>query len=225
MFHSLSTKLLVRVLPIATLAVVLLFTSLEFRDYKARLEAKERQLTRLTDTVAAAMAKPVWEFDSPRIDEIIVDLERDPNFLSVQVVDVDGSVLGSVGDPADPRMEHRLTAEAPIVFVTSSGTEELGVVRLAFHRDEIKRHLRTRVINDSVVLIGLILTLTLLIVFVTQRKVGRPLKALSLSLQQAREDNVRKDVEWSSADELGRVVQALVGWAAEVRKCGPCSFS
>ena len=208
MFRSLSAKLLFTVLPIVTLAVVLLFSSLEFRDYKARVEAKERQLTRLTDTVAAAMAKPVWEFDSPRIDEIVVDLTRDPNFLSVQVVDVDGSVLGSVGNPADPRMEDRLTAEAPIVFATSSGTEQLGVVRLAFHRDEIKRHIRTRVINDSVVLIGLILTLTLLIFFVTQRMVGRPLKALSRSIQQAREDNVRKDVEWSSTDELGRVVQA-----------------
>jgi len=185
MFRSLSVKLLLTILPLVTLAVVLLFSSLEYRDSKARLEATQRQLVRLTDTAAAAMAKPVWEFDSPRIDELIADLTRDPNFLSVQVIDVDGGVLGSFGDPDDPRMEDRLTAEAPIAFVTRTGTEQLGVVRLAFHRDEVKRHLEQRVINDSVVLVGLIITLTLLIVFVTQRTVGRPLKALSRSIQQA----------------------------------------
>jgi signal transduction histidine kinase/DNA-binding response OmpR family regulator len=208
MFKSLSMKLLAVILPLVTVAVVLLFGALENRDFRARLEAKERQLHRLTDTVAAALAQPVWEFDSSRVEEILTDLQRDPNLLHVLVLDADGNALSDYGPSDDPKMESRLTAEADIIFERGQRRENLGLVRIAFHRDELVRYLKDRLLSDSVVVVGLILTLTLLIIFVTHRMIGRPLGALSRSIHRMQERNIRQDVEWSSADELGQVISA-----------------
>jgi len=208
MFRSLSLKLLIVILPLVTLAVVTLFGVLEYRDYSARLQAKERQLHRLTDTTAAALAQPVWEYDSNRIEEIIGDLKRDPNLLLVLIRDLEGTVLASFGEQEDPRLEPRLTAEAAVLFESGQRTVNLGLVRVALHRDELIRHLYGRLTTDFIVLVGLVLTLTLLIVFVTQRVIGRPLGVLNRSIQRMQEQSVRQVVEWSSDDELGQVIQA-----------------
>ena len=207
-FRSLTLKLLAVVVPLVSLAVISLFAILEFRDYSARLDAKERQVKRLATVVAAALAQPVWEYDTDRIREILSDLERDPNLLFVEVLDSESAVLAALGDPQDPRVEARLSTEAAIVHQGGDENEPLGRVRVGFHLDELIRHVKGRLMVDSVVLIGLIVTLVTLIVLVAHRMIGRPLGALSRSIERMKLHQVREAVEWSSSDELGRVIRA-----------------
>ena len=207
-FRSLTLKLLAVFVPLVSLAVVSLFGILEYRDYSARLDAKERQVRRLASVAAGALAQPVWEYDTDRVREILSDLERDPNLLMAQVFDSSGEMLASVGKPGNSRLEEKLTAEKPIVQQSGGQTEPLGRVRVAYHRDELIRHLKGRLLVDSVVLIGLIVTLVTLIMFVTHRMIGRPLGALNRSIERMKQLNVHETVHWSSADELGRVIEA-----------------
>lgn len=148
-FRSLTAKLLVVFVPLVSLSVLCLFAALEYRDYSTRLDAKERQLHRLAKVAVGALAQPVWEYDVTRIEEILGDLQRDPNFIMAVVLDQDGELLASVGELQDPRLEARLTAESAVVYEGGTEDEAFGRVRVAFHRDELIRHLEERLVADS----------------------------------------------------------------------------
>ena len=117
MFRSLTMKLLAVFVPLVSLSVVLLFGVLEYRSYVTQLDGLEDQVQRLVEVEAVALTRPVWEYNTHRVQEILGDLQKDPNFLLAVVSDSDGSVLAELGDQQDARLELRLTAEAPIVLV------------------------------------------------------------------------------------------------------------
>ena len=217
---SLRRKLLVAYVPSIVLAVTVAFTVFEYRSYRDNLDGLRQNLHELASPTAALLAAPVWHFDTATLDHIMDVLARDPNMESVAVLDETGQVMVSRGPVDAEPMNDGFRATEPIVFQDSDGGKIIGTLVITFRPDGVFEDLERRIWESALIVLILIAIIAAVTYGIASRMINMPLRRLLGVIDRARSENVREDVDWTSNDELGAVVNAYNDlqqqhWAAE----------
>ena len=205
---SLIVKLLAIYLPLVTLSVIILFSVLEMRFYFDQRDELVSELKQLTTVQSSAFASAVWEIDNDQINSLLSDIKKLPMISDAGVYDTSGELLGKIGDvtvvPEDPAFR----VSMPLVFTTSKVNEAVGKLVITVHANLIREELFDRIRTDILIVFVMALSLAGVTFFAQRVVIGRPIERLRDSIQKMRDENIREQVDWSSSDELGQVVQA-----------------
>ena len=207
-FKSLTAKLLAINVPMVSIALLALFTVLEVQYYRTERAELVRSLHSLADLQSSAFASNVWEYDTDQIAVLLGELANLPHLQSAVVLDDSAAVLGSIGD-IDARPEAPdLTVEQPLVYRTGEHDVTVGTLVVTFHSGEIWKDVEIRFKINALTLVVLLATLIGVTLVAVRVVIGRPINRLLSSIERMRSDRVLELVDWQSADELGRVVDA-----------------
>jgi len=157
----------------------------------------------LMEAGARALAKPLWDFDTDSIEQIVKSLIGDAAIISVQVKDSSQSI--SVALPAravDENVPHRVLTK-DILYESQDGQKTVGRLEISVATPG----LLSRFSKDEVS-IFFILIVAVAIVFAAaivgnRLTVIRPLMRLTAAIEATRRLGSRHHVDWTSDDEMG----------------------
>lgn len=207
-FKSLTVKLLTIYLTLVAVSAFLMFSILEVRVFLADRDKLLNDLRSVLTIQSSPIEAALWEVSAEEVQKIVNDISALAQVESVLVRAPDGQLVASAGiedaQPAKP--EYQATRQ--LVFVSESFEEPVGTLRITVHDRGIYGALIQRLVVDGAVLVFMIIVLGVGTIATTNRLIGRPLSRMLRSIDKFKRENVREQVEWQSADELGRVVDA-----------------
>ncbi|WP_458525704.1 putative bifunctional diguanylate cyclase/phosphodiesterase [Onishia taeanensis] len=204
---SLSGVFLKRLVPVALLVALgcsLLSAWQQQRHFEAELGAKKRQLLELGATM---LASPLWNFDQPRIGDMLDTLLADADVVGVRLHDSSGRLLqarfdGHEADSAD-------THKAPIVFRNAFVERDIGHLSLMF----TDRRLTQQILVSA---LTALLATGLLTILVTgwslhflRRRVIAPLGAIHHRLAALGRGETLPAQRITAPGEVGQALQAF----------------
>ena len=153
---------------------------------------------------AAAVSKPLYDFDYANLQRMASIIATAEDIDRVQIEDAGGVVVAASAESRAKQSDGGV--EVSIIRSEGVDEERIGALRLWFNTDRA-----TRAIRDFYWRTGLVITLSLAVVFIalmmTLRQVMlRPLSALMKAIEHSRSGGVRSLAEWRSGDEMGRLV-------------------
>ena len=188
--------------------MIILFGVLDARFYIEQRRELVNGLKQLTTVQSSAFAAAVWEFNIDQINSLLSDLEKLQFVSSAAVFDTSGELLGKFGDTIAPPESPEYRASTPLEFSSGESKESAGKLVITVHANLIREELFNRIKVDVLIVFVMALTLTGVTFFAQRVVIGRPIERLSDSIQKMRDENIREQVNWTSSDELGEVVQA-----------------
>ena len=198
-----------RFLKIITSTCVVVFVAIlalfEWQAYQQSVSALEVRLETLAATHALVVAEPTAQRDLHHVRVAGIGLLADPDLAYLTVTDADGNVLDHSGDiaPAHPRLvRHRRLS-----YVVKDEAREVGTLTLAFSTARLEDALLQRSVAAVALLTALLLAVLVSTRIAYRRTVGRPLAALTASIQTYQRTNVHEQVSVSIPDELGAVIE------------------
>ncbi len=207
--RTLRAKLLAIYVPLVGLSVLAAFIVFAIMYYVGQREDLAHRLDRVMDLQSSAIAEALWQYDTDKINALLVELGKIPDLEGVVVHDQTGEIVASVGriDDAEPeRPEFR--AERSLIYKSGKIEDPVGTWVATVHtrhiRDEILQGFKT----DAVVILVLIAALIGVTMLATRLVIGRPLTLLYDSIERMQKGERWTPVAWKSDDELGRVVEA-----------------
>lgn len=195
-------------------AAVLLFDLQKTR--LVALEDVRRDLSRSVEVMALSLAEPVWQVSPDLAEPMIKAQFDDPRFVSVVVLEPANS---------NPFQEHRraqasgeqdltLSATRPVVRdgrqIASVTVEMSAAPLLAEKRADMVRSLWRSAATLTFSLV--------LILFVMQRRVLRPMTRLTQAAEALAAGALDKPLELSGSDEIARVGQAMEHMRKELQQ-------
>ena len=206
---SLNAKLLAIYVPLVCASVLLYFGTLEYQEYREARAELVGSLDHLASVQSTALASAVWEYDTDQIDSLLADLEKLNFIQGAAVYDAFGELLGAVGDhEAEPELSE-FRSETQLKYASGSGTESVGRLIITVHSKEIWTQQFERMKLNAVVVAFLAMILVGVTFLATRVVIGRPIGRLQQAIERMRTSHTRERVDWQSADELGRVVDAF----------------
>ncbi len=207
-FKSLTGKLLAINVPMVSIALFALFAVLELQYYRTERAELVRSLHSLVDLQSSAFAGDAWEYDTDHIAVLLDELANLPQLQSAVVLDDSAAVLGRIGD-ADAKPEAPdLMVEQPLVYETDQYSVTVGALVVTFHSGVIWKNVENHLKINALTLVVLLATLIGVTLIAVRVVIGKPIGKLLNSIERMRSDRVLELVDWQSADELGRVVDA-----------------
>ena len=205
---SLTTKLLAINVPMVSIALLILFSVLELQYYRTERAELVRSLHSLADLQSSAFASDVWDYDTDQIAVMLGELANLPHMQSAVVLDDSAAVLGSIGD-VDARPEAPdLMVEQSLVYKTDQFDVTVGTLAITFHSGEIWKNVKSHLLVNALILAVMLATLIGVTLAAVRVVIVRPISRLLNSIERMRSERVLELVDWQSADELGRVVNA-----------------
>lgn len=207
--RSLGAKLLTIYASVVFATMLVMFLVLEFSRYRQEVQDLIGQIDEIASIQVEALSSAVWQLDSSQIERTLDSLARIPSIRSAHVVDEKGTSLGRVGKPAaanDPPPFYEV--ERALTAVSQGNRRDIGKLAIVATDDEIWEGLHRRLLIDGMIfatILGAVLAATAI---ATRSVIGRPLDRLRAAIERSREDQVVHPIEWTSDDELGRVVKA-----------------
>jgi signal transduction histidine kinase/CheY-like chemotaxis protein/HPt (histidine-containing phosphotransfer) domain-containing protein/HAMP domain-containing protein len=205
--RTISVRLLRLLLPMVSLALLVLFGALEVRYYVAQRAALVGEIKDQLSVQEAAFSRAIWEYNDEQISALVNDISDLPFVTSIAVYDVDGEVMASKGDyEAEP--ESVDMRQRGIVNRTVGGKpEKVGELVLTGYSGHIWTEIGDRILLDFLILLVMSAALTGVTFFATRNVIGRPLDRLRDAIDRVDAEKVYTQVEWTSTDELGSLVQ------------------
>ena len=207
-FRSLTAKFLAILVPMVCVSVLVVFSILELQYYRTERAALVDSLNRLVTLQSPALSQAAWEYDTGQIAALLAEMEHLPQLLSAVVSDELGSVLGQAGEIDAQPESPDLRSTRQLVFTRGDISENVGHLTVTFHSGEIWKNMRWHLEVNALVLLVMAATLMGVTLLAVRVVIGRPIGRLLHSIERMKTDGVREPVEWESADELGRVVEA-----------------
>jgi PAS domain S-box-containing protein len=202
-FKTLRAKFLVVLLVpvvIATVVATIVFGIQTYLDLKNAMFAKKENLAELN---AELLKTPMWNFDPAHVERLAVSISADADVASVIVRNDQGTIITQVGEP-----KPFLVVRKDIVQVGLTQTYTLGQLEISFHLNAIQDAITKQIVQNSLLLVSLVVVILISAVFANRWIVDRPLRRLLQSIQATEESGRRKSVDWSSNDEIGTVITA-----------------
>ncbi|WP_176085468.1 GGDEF and EAL domain-containing protein [Martelella sp. HB161492] len=194
------------------LAVVLLLLlgGLTIISMQRAREQSANRLASLAEMNVLALAKPVWDFDRPSVEAIAQRILSEPDIARVEISGKVGSVAVRLSAPgAGEDVLHLPSVTRPIVYKTLSAYEEIGVLRLYFHRPGLLSGFsHTELLTLLSFVIG-ILMLFAASIAVHRRLIIRPLRALTEAMEATQRLGYRQRVTPRSNDEFAMLAQSF----------------
>ncbi|MDP5238619.1 PAS domain S-box protein [Uliginosibacterium sp. 31-16] len=163
-----------------------------------------RSLEHNTDVIALGVRESLWALDKDSATALVEALMKDPALVSIEVLD---PRLGKfVFREAPERREGQIHAlERPVLH----RGETIGRIRLELSEAPLKQSLQTQLLTSTGVLSLQLIVSVALILFVLQRRVGRPLLRLSDEAAALARGELDKPIQPLRADEIGQVESQL----------------
>ncbi|WP_281926339.1 response regulator [Roseibium album] len=206
--RSVQTKFLLYVVPLVLVSTMVVFGLFEWnarRSAEAQLQAK---LEKLVEIQSAVVAESLWNVADNQIKLILSALLTDPDVLAAAVYDERDRLVAEAGK-TDQFDTTRFSSRGDILYDEGDNAIRIGSLRIALTETRLGALARERltlvIILASIFLAAVIgATLT-----ANRRIIGRPLNLMMESINQKRSGATSRRVEWSSNDEIGRVVAAF----------------
>ena len=205
--RTISVRLLRLLLPMVSLALLVLFAALEFRYYVAEREALVDEITNQLSVQEAAFSRAIWEYNDEQISALVDDISNLPFISSIAVYDSGGDLMASKGDyKAVPEAED-LRQRGAVSRTVGAKSETVGELVLTGNSGNIWTEISNRVLLDFLILLVMSGALTIVTFVATRNVIGKPLDRLRDAIDRVDAEKVYTQVEWSSTDELGSLVQ------------------
>ena len=217
-FKSLAVKLLAIYVPMVCIALLALFSIFELQYYRSERAALIDSLDRLVALQSSAFAAAMWEYDTKQVGVLLDEMARLPQFKSAAVVNESGEILHRIGTIEGEPEAPGLRADQRLIFVTAEAKEDVGRLIVTSHSGEIWKDVKRHVRVNALILVVLASALVGVTVLAARVVIGRPIGRLLQSIERMKTDRVLELVEWESADELGRVVDAYNEMQTELRR-------
>jgi signal transduction histidine kinase/DNA-binding response OmpR family regulator/uncharacterized membrane protein affecting hemolysin expression len=206
--HSVESKFLLYVVPLVLISTVIVFGLFEWNARRAAEEQLEVKLDKLVEIQSAVVAESLWNVADQQIKLILVALATDPDVIAAAVYDERDRLVASVGDMALLDTE-AYSETKDVLYDTGDDRIKIGLFRIAMTDSRLTDLARERMALVTFLAGILLLAVVAATLTANRRIIGRPLALLLDSIQQAHDTGERKPVQWSSEDEIGRVVSAF----------------
>jgi diguanylate cyclase (GGDEF)-like protein len=213
---TIGRKLLLVVLPCLLLGAVAMFSVFEHFTARDRMAALGARLDGFAVTQGAALAKPLWEFDTMAVDRQVRSFADMPELFSAELFGPDGrSMARATGHDRDG-YRHLVRKVVPLVQRTPGGEFTVGRLDIAFHDARVQSELAGQRTGAALVLSGAFLVVTIVSLAAVRHLVTLPLDRLRNSLRYNAGALMREPLVWSGRDELSEVVDAYNLLLAEI---------
>ncbi|TWA67115.1 PAS domain S-box-containing protein [Azospirillum brasilense] len=204
---TVSAKFLLILIPILILTTLGFSSIFFYGKYKDLRGALRDRIEAVAEINAVALSSSLWAVDVPAIRNIIQAISVNRELQCIEVADelADGRFAWP-DDDCRP-FAGRETVRRPIQVQN----RRLGTLTLHFSYASVDAQIRQEMVNTLWLLL-LMLVGTLVTALTAHRlTIGVPLGRLIASIRTAEQEHLRQRVQWSSADELGRVIAAYNG--------------
>lgn len=220
---GLSVKILGVLLPLAAAVVIATMIGagwVNFREQQDLLETRAQMTARLQ---AMALASPLWNLDDTQVNNLLLALASDPNYIASAIIGRDGKAQyfhvrngGQSGDWDAAKLDK--SEEAIIIRESiflrnelgrhgSASVEQLGELELVFSGRSLKKSVRLQAQIAAAACLAMLLGVGLAAYVSLRRTVFRPLRRLMTAMEKTESKEWRL-VDWKSSDEMGRVIGA-----------------
>lgn len=206
--RSIQSKFLAYVVPLVVVSTFAVFALFEWNAQHSAKDQLTVKLEKLVKIQSAVVAESLWNVADDQIKLILEALITDPDVLAAKVIDERDEVIATVGDP-DALETSLFAAENDIMYDTGDQVIRIGVLHIALTDDGLSALARERFWLASFlasILLGAVIAATLT---ANRRIIGQPLSLLLKSINESKTDGPRRAVQWSSNDEIGKVVSAF----------------
>jgi len=205
-FKSLHANFLALVVPLSLVLFVLILSTFEWYAYQQARGHLLAKLIRLSSSQSIILAEAVWANDSNLVSLMVASAISDPDVRGIAVLGRDGEPLDSWGEGWAFKGE--LVNWTTITYTANDDLEDVGMLKVAYTDARLLLEVRRRLLNGMGVAL-LLLCAGIISAYIAQRStVGIALSKLIRSMAQDMEHQEFAPVQWSSEDEIGRVIRA-----------------
>lgn len=205
---SLRAKVLWWIIGMTALVLLLSLSGIFFKVYKdaeAGLAARAKLVAELQ---SSALVRPLWEFDTDQVDQLLGALAKDPSFQFAEVKDPKGKEVAKKGDLI--ALDKVVVIEQPIEQVEGGKTESLGTLVLHLSKQRLIDGTKQNGLIGAGVLLGLIMILSF-IVMKSFGAISNPLKKMTDVMGELADGNTSVHVPSTRrADEIGLIARAVL---------------
>ncbi len=130
---------------------------------------------------ARSIATPLWDFDMVQVENAFTALRTDPDFVSVTLVDNDGSLQANLTAEIAHEAPDTLSHTAPVIFWDTTPPERLGSIEIVFSTERNHAAIQDMILQNALRSV-LVLMAILGALFVVARRVTRPLAQIRDSI-------------------------------------------
>lgn len=177
----------------------------EWIRYQESYNKLLNKLDALSSSQSLLLAEPPWNDNRDQIFLNSATLISDPDVIFVRIINADHITVYSYGEL--PETINQLFHKRSISYVNDIKIETIGSIELALSDKQITSNIKQRLYERSLML-GIFLFIVLCAYFALQVTVGKALKKMLTSIKQADEEGILAPVQWTSNDEIGRVISA-----------------
>ncbi|MFD2206293.1 HAMP domain-containing sensor histidine kinase [Kiloniella antarctica] len=210
-FKSVRTKLLI----ICTLSVLVTglipFLFFEVRYFQIEEERIAQRALDVANKVSVPLSRSLWDYDESTVLLVLDTLMRDPDLVQVRIIlpDNGGEFLPAADhDTENIDLTDTKFIRIPLTYTVFDSDEVLGHLEVGYTTGRAFIDVWTRVFFDALIFLFILLTLGGGAAVAINRAVGRPLRLLSLSIEEMATQKKPVLVKWRSDDELGQTVEA-----------------
>jgi len=197
-------KFLWIILPPVVLAAVLVSLAFGLSTYQSKMEEFGDFKKAILAEAASSIVAPLWNFDKPSVIGTLETVIVGDGVESATVINPDGIETLKVGVGVGSE-----TSKIPLVYNWDGEKHELGTLIVSFDSSEISAAVVAQVVADSALLLILVATILFSAIYANKRIVRRPMEALLSAIQKAEESKSFVTADWTSDDEMGRVVRTF----------------
>ncbi len=206
--RSVQGKFLLYVVPLVLFSTLLVFGAFEWNARRSAEHQLQVKLEKMVAIQSSVLAESLWNVADAQIKLILTALITDPDVLAAAVYDERERLVAEAGATDQFDKAHYLL-ESDIQYNSGDQRVRIGSLRIALTDARLSLLVRERLI-----LVGFLAGILLIAVVgatltANRRIIGRPLGLLMESINLAQSDTPRRSVEWTSDDEIGRVVTAF----------------
>ncbi|MES9869022.1 MAG: ATP-binding protein [Sedimenticola sp.] len=202
-FATLRSKFLfILLIPVifATVVVTGVFGYQAYMDLKSDVLLKKEDISFLN---AELLRTPLWNLDEEHVRRIAASIITDKDVASVVVRNDQGAVIVELGEPSKDFVVRREIIEEGL-----RQTYKLGELELTFQMQRIHTAITRQVVQNSLLLLALVMVILVGALLANRWVVDRPLSRLLGTIRLTRETGERTPVAWQSGDEIGQVIAA-----------------
>ncbi|MES9961653.1 MAG: ATP-binding protein [Sedimenticola sp.] len=202
-FTTLRSKFLfILLIPVifATVVVTGVFGYQAYMDLKSDVLLKKEDISLRN---AELLRTPLWNLDEDHVRRIAASIITDEDVASVVVRNDQGAVIVELGEPSRDFVVRREIIEEGL-----RQTYKLGELELTFQMQRIHTAITRQVVQNSLLLLALVVVILVGALLANRWVVDRPLSRLLGTIRLTRETGERTPVAWQSGDEIGQVIAA-----------------
>ncbi|MFY0677733.1 MAG: EAL domain-containing protein [Neptuniibacter sp.] len=203
---SLKFKLLLILLPGSMLALALAL-GLAIYQSEQQFQQKSEEVKQSIGNYADLMVESLWNFDTPRVENIVDTMMLQPNVLQVEVFDE--SLNPVVVKSRDTNQGNLTTLEFPLIYKNAHISQEAGTLKVIIGDSSLRQEKQQYIQTSLVALLLIFLILSLGVWATFTHLFDKPINALLSAIKLSHAESSFIRVSHSSKDELGEISDAF----------------